>query len=108
MHTDLFFQGNHTSGYLFLFDKKTHKVLSDPFFRRTKQKFFPDFVKNHGFTLTIFHPECIIWQIESLHLLPLHKCKKIKPMKTKHEIVYNWLPRYTGMALDKLGDHILL
>ncbi|HKK69096.1 MAG TPA: AMP nucleosidase [Bacteroidales bacterium] len=29
-------------------------------------------------------------------------------MKTKHEIVYNWLPRYTGMALDKFGDHILL
>ncbi len=29
-------------------------------------------------------------------------------MKTKQEIVYNWLPRYTGMALDKFGDHILL
>jgi AMP nucleosidase len=29
-------------------------------------------------------------------------------MKTKQEIVNNWLPRYTGMALDKFGDHILL
>lgn len=29
-------------------------------------------------------------------------------MKTKDEIVKNWLPRYTGMSLDKFGDHILL
>ena len=24
------------------------------------------------------------------------------------EIVRNWLPRYTGMPLDKFGDYILL
>lgn len=29
-------------------------------------------------------------------------------MKTKQEIVQNWLPRYTGMPLEKFGDHILL
>jgi AMP nucleosidase len=29
-------------------------------------------------------------------------------MKTKEEIVTNWLPRYTGMSLDKFGDHIIL
>lgn len=29
-------------------------------------------------------------------------------MKTKKEIVENWLPRYTGVALDKFGSHILL
>lgn len=29
-------------------------------------------------------------------------------MKTKHEIVSNWLPRYTGLSLDKFGTHILL
>ncbi|NNE30060.1 MAG: AMP nucleosidase [Saprospiraceae bacterium] len=29
-------------------------------------------------------------------------------MKTKSEIVNNWLPRYTGTALDEFGDHILL
>lgn len=29
-------------------------------------------------------------------------------MKTKEEIVANWLPRYTGMALDKFGKYILL
>jgi AMP nucleosidase len=29
-------------------------------------------------------------------------------MKTKKEIVDNWLPRYTGTALKDFGDHILL
>lgn len=29
-------------------------------------------------------------------------------MKTKEEIVNNWLPRYTGAALDKFGEYILL
>ena len=29
-------------------------------------------------------------------------------MKTKKEIVKNWLPRYTGMELDQFGDYILL
>lgn len=29
-------------------------------------------------------------------------------MKTKKEIVDNWLPRYTGAALNEFGQHILL
>ena len=29
-------------------------------------------------------------------------------MKTKDEIVTNWLPRYTGVPLDQFGQHILL
>ncbi len=29
-------------------------------------------------------------------------------MKTKEEIVENWLPRYTGLELDQFGDYILL
>lgn len=29
-------------------------------------------------------------------------------MKTKEEIVQNWLPRYTGMALEEFGEYILL
>jgi len=29
-------------------------------------------------------------------------------MKTRHEIVENWLPRYTGVPLNEFGDHILL
>ena len=29
-------------------------------------------------------------------------------MKTKQEIVENWLPRYTGMPLEKFGKYILL
>ncbi|QDH68933.1 AMP nucleosidase [Marilutibacter alkalisoli] len=29
-------------------------------------------------------------------------------MKTKHQIVENWLPRYTGVPLDGFGEHVLL
>ena len=29
-------------------------------------------------------------------------------MKTKQEIVENWLPRYTGLSLDQFGQYILL
>ncbi len=29
-------------------------------------------------------------------------------MKTKKEIIKNWLPRYTGMALENFGSYILL
>ena len=29
-------------------------------------------------------------------------------MKTKKEIVDNWLPRYTGTALEDFGEHVLL
>lgn len=29
-------------------------------------------------------------------------------MKTKHDIVTNWLPRYTGLELDEFGHYILL
>jgi len=29
-------------------------------------------------------------------------------MKTKREIVTNWLPRYTGIPLEEFGEYILL
>jgi AMP nucleosidase len=29
-------------------------------------------------------------------------------MRTKEEIVRNWLPRYTGLSLDKFGEYVLL
>ena len=29
-------------------------------------------------------------------------------MKDKHEIISNWLPRYTGLEIDKFGKYILL
>lgn len=29
-------------------------------------------------------------------------------MKTKKDIVENWLPRYTGLPLDKFGKYIIL
>ena len=34
--------------------------------------------------------------------------KKREIMKTKEEIVANWLPRYTKRPLDEFGEYILL
>ncbi len=34
--------------------------------------------------------------------------EKFRFMKTKREIVENWLPRYTGLPLEKFGKYILL
>jgi AMP nucleosidase len=34
--------------------------------------------------------------------------EKIEGMKTKEDIVRNWLPRYTGNALENFGNYILL
>lgn len=38
------------------------------------------------------------------------KTASLKPrgLRTRQEIVENWLPRYTGVPLEELGDHILL
>jgi AMP nucleosidase len=33
---------------------------------------------------------------------------KFVVMKTKEDIVQNWLPRYTGLPLDKFGKYVLL
>ncbi len=33
---------------------------------------------------------------------------KSMPMKTKREIIENWLPRYTGIETEKFGKYILL
>ena len=29
-------------------------------------------------------------------------------MPDRHEIVRNWLPRYTGMQIEEFGDYVLL
>ena len=29
-------------------------------------------------------------------------------MKTKEEIVKNWLPRYTGVPIEEFGEYVLL
>ena len=29
-------------------------------------------------------------------------------MKTKQEIVENWLPRYTGLSLEKFGKYLVV
>jgi AMP nucleosidase len=46
----------------------------------------------------------------SLHLFGAFRLfrEQTLPMKSRREIVQNWLPRYTGVPLKKFGDYILL
>jgi len=41
-------------------------------------------------------------------LISSRSCVTIPFMKTKKEIVENWLPRYTGVKLEDFGEYILL
>lgn len=43
---------------------------------------------------------------EEMDALALENLRREK--ETKDKIVRNWLPRYTGMALEEFGEHILL
>lgn len=47
------------------------------------------------------------WSTSQLNALQL-PTNSIEEMKTKEEIVDNWLVRYTGLALDQFGAYILL
>ena len=47
------------------------------------------------------------WSTSQLNALQL-PTNPIEEMKTKEEIVDNWLVRYTGLALDQFGAYILL
>lgn len=44
----------------------------------------------------------------SVHNFEIYYLCKNDTMKTKQEIVNNWLPRYTGKTLEEFGDYILL
>jgi AMP nucleosidase len=46
----------------------------------------------------------MVGQVECLHILFHHPTK----VRTKQEIVRNWLPRYTGLELNDFKPHILL
>ncbi len=43
-----------------------------------------------------------------LCVLALYRTHQHTLMKTKEEIVQNWLPRYTGTPIDQFGEYILL
>ena len=36
------------------------------------------------------------------------QCKNIETVQTKYDIVHDWLPRYTGRAIEEFGEYILL
>ncbi len=50
----------------------------------------------------------ILFTIPFACTLPDHSLFRPLSMKTKEEIVQNWLPRYTGTPIEQFGEYILL
>ncbi len=46
--------------------------------------------------------------IKYCYVNPYQRTNKSRYMKSKEDIINNWLPRYTGKELDSFGDYILL
>ena len=79
-----------------------YKMLAYPLFGRQDDKFFAHAVKNPDLSITLLNFKVAGREIEGSH------ANKIQEMKTKEQIVENWLPRYTGLPLESFGEYILL
>ncbi len=78
-------------------------MLAHPFFGCQCQPAPPEWIEHLWPSLTVLSFDTVIGQVENLlfHLYPTK-------VRTKQEIVENWLPRYTGLALKDFRSHILL
>ena len=64
-----------------------------------------------GFLSKVFYPPCTNIGSGSYlctHILGYFQINPEAIMRTKEEIVQNWLPRYTGRSIEKFGEYILL
>ena len=79
-------------------------MLANPLFWGEGHKFAPEPIVNLQAPCRLTQTACICRQMERGESQPSHSSR----MKTKQEIVSNWLTRYTGMPLDAFGEYILL
>jgi len=87
------------------------QVLAYPFFRRQTDVPTPNDVENF-YRIPVFasraYRKLVLWKVEpgKPHRSSIFPEKYT--MESKEEIVSNWLPRYTGVALEDFGKYILL
>src|SRR5260221_4071493 len=82
------------------------KMLTDPFFRGKDNVLLSNYIKNPRFSSLLFYLWVIGGQVERIH--GVKNDTNFCAMKTKQDIVGDWLPRDTGMALKEFGTYVLL
>ena len=95
--------------------QENRKVLTHPFLGSKNYEFPPERVENFLTLPWGTKPEFSWRKVKHSHTANLDHAVgtwkiilKIIPLKTKKEIVENWLPRYTGTPLNQFGKFILL
>jgi AMP nucleosidase len=85
-------------------DQVVQKMLAHPFLGGKQQPFSPDGIEDLQPSGPLLSFEAMVRQVKRLHIRFHHPTK----VRTKQDIVKNWLPRYTGLELDEFKSHILL
>jgi AMP nucleosidase len=83
-----------------------YKALTHPLFFRKHKPDLTDETEDKRFSTFLFDFKIGFWKHHLYHASNL--MIKFVVMKTKEDIVKNWLPRYTGATLEEFGKYILL
>ena len=79
-------------------------MLAHPFLGRKCYPTPPNWIEDLRTVVRMLSFDAMVWQVEHLHHGLYHPTK----VRTKQEIVSNWLPRYTGLPLDGFRPYVLL
>lgn len=97
-------------------------MLPHPFFRSQNDPFPPNCIEYLAVSSVIADAKIVRGKVEAGHRVKITVCQcrdainrastlandYLWTMKSKEEIVANWLPRYTGIPLDHWGKYIIL
>lgn len=98
LHLD---QGGRASPVM---QQKVEEVLANPLFRKQRHPFAANRVEDLPTVRAIPSFDPVVWQCQCRQARITHHAK----VRTKQEIVGNWLPRYTGLELEGFKKHLLL
>lgn len=79
-------------------------MLAHPFLGGQRHPALANGIEDLRPVVPVLSFDAMVRQVEHLHSGLYHHTK----VRTKQEIVGNWLPRYTGLALDGFRPHVLL
>lgn len=85
-------------------DKVVDEMLAHPFLGGEHQPFAAQGIEDLGALRTVPKFDPVVGQLQGGRSF-LHIPAKVR---TKEEIVRNWLPRYTGLPLDQFSPYVLL
>ncbi len=112
-----YFISHQSPGESLLIHEIGHEMLPHPLFGRKRHVTPSQVVEDKEFIFLPFQFARIWWQIQFNHLgnenlrfliISVNLLQNYLFMKTKQEIVENWLPRYTQRPVEEFTKHILL